>query len=288
MTTQTYETILVDIDNGVATVTMNRPKRLNAVNHQMTREIPEAMWALEADEDIRAIVVTGAGRAYCSGIDLEPAGDVFGSAAHGKNEEDLALNVTAQSISDEHAYWRMDTPVIGAINGAAIGAGLSTALLFDIRIVAEDAKLSFPFTRLGIIAEANSTWLLSRLVGVERALDLLLTGRRFTGTEAVEMGLAIKALPAAEVLPAAQELAHDIAANTAPASVALVKRLIYLGLQETDRMKSFINETHVTWWAGDLPDAREGIMAFLEKRTPNWTVSKHIEPPPEFGVGDRP
>jgi enoyl-CoA hydratase/carnithine racemase len=254
----------------------------------MTRELPDAMWALEADEDVRAIVVTGAGRAYCSGIDLEPAEDVFGSAAHGKNTEDRALGVTAQSISEDHAYWRMDTPVIGAINGAAIGAGLSSSLLFDIRIVAEDAKLSFSFTRLGIIAEANSTWLLSRLVGVERALDLLLSGRRFTGAEAVEMGLAIKALPAAEVLPAAQELAHDIAINTAPASVALVKRLIYLGLQETDRMKSFINETRVTWWAGDLPDAREGIMAFLEKRTPKWTVSKHIEPPAEFGVGDRP
>jgi len=285
MTDRHYETLLVEVADGVGTVTFNRPEKMNAFKHQMTVDFPKAMWDLEADEDVRAIVVTGAGRAYCSGIDLGAGGDAFGSAAHGKNAEDARLGVTSESIAGDNAFWRMRTPVIAAINGAAIGAGLTTALLFDIRFAADDAKLSFPFTRLGIIAEANSTWLLSRLVGVERALDLLLTGRRFTGREAAEMGVVTRAMPRDDVLPAAKEFARDIAANTAPASVGLVKQLVYRNLGVTDRMASFVHETEVTWWVGELPDAAEGVMAFLERRAPVWTVSKHIEPPAAFGLG---
>jgi enoyl-CoA hydratase/carnithine racemase len=288
MTTRTYETILVDVDEGVATVTFNRPEKMNAFNHQMTVEFPGAMWALDADDSVRAIVVTGAGRAYCAGIDLEPAGDAFGSAAHGKSAEDSELGVTAESITNDNAFWRMRTPVIAAINGAAIGAGLTTALLFDIRFAAEDARLAFPFTRLGIIAEANSTWLLPRLVGVERALDLLLTGRPFTGREAADMGVVTRALPRDQVLPAAQELARVIASNTAPASIALVKQLVYRNLTVTDRTASFNHETRLTWWVGDLPDAAEGVLAFLEKRPPAWTVSKHVEPPSDLRMDDLP
>jgi enoyl-CoA hydratase/carnithine racemase len=271
--------LLVDVDRGVATVTFNRPEKMNAFNHDLTVAFPKAMWELEADESVRAIVITGAGRAFCSGIDLEAGADSFGSAAHGKNEQDQALGVSAESIATEMAFWRMHTPVIGAINGAAIGAGLTITLLFDIRFVAEDAKLAFPFTRLGVIAEANSTWLLPRLIGTSQALELLMSGRRFNGIEAVQLGLASRALPATEVLPAALEWAHDVADNTAPGSIAQVKRLVYEGLQDTDRFTSFRRETDLTWWMGELPDAAEGVMASLERRPPKWTGSKHVAPP---------
>jgi enoyl-CoA hydratase/carnithine racemase len=268
--------LLVDISDGVATVTFNRPDKLNAFNHELTQVFPKAMWALDADDSVGAIVVTGAGRAFCSGIDLEAGADTFGSAAHGKNEQDLNLGVNAKTIAEDNAFWRMRTPVIGAINGAAVGAGLTVAMLFDIRFVAEDAKLSFPFARLGVVADANATWLLPRLVGAERALELLLTGRRFTGQEMVDMGLALRALPKDEVLPAAQAFARDVAANTAPASAALTKKLVYENMQQLDRDRAFVRETELIWWLGDQPDAVEGVMAMLEKRPPLWKVSKHI------------
>jgi enoyl-CoA hydratase/carnithine racemase len=269
-------TILVGVDGGVATVTLNRPEQRNAISLGMEQELHDAMWGLEADEAVRAIVVTGAGKGFCSGVDIsDPA--AFGAAAH--EEHDRELGVTSETVGERVAYWKMATPVIGAINGAAIGAGLTLPLLFDIRFVAEDAKLSFVFTRRGILPEANSTWLLSRLVGVERALDLLLSGRTFSGAEAVEIGLATRALPAPEVLPAAQEFARDLAVNTAPASVATAKRLVYENLAVTDRMASMGRETRLTWWLGEQPDALEGVMAFMEKRDPKWTASKHLRPP---------
>ena len=284
MATRTYETLLVDVDDGVATLTYNRPEKMNAFNAVMTVEFTDAMWALDADDAVRVIVVTGAGRAFCSGVDLEAGGDSFGSEAHGQTEAEQAAGVNSRSIARDNAFWTMRTPVIGAINGAAVGAGLTVPLLFDIRYAAEDAKLGFTFSRRGIVAEANSTWLLPRLVGVSRALELLISGRMFTGAEAAEIGLVSRALPRDEVLPAALELARDIATNTAPASVAIIKRLVYANLQELDRTAAFAQETDVTWWAGRLPDAVEGIMSFLEKRPPEWQVSKHVEWPKELGL----
>ena len=269
-------TILVERDGGVATVILNRPEQRNAISLGMEQELHDAMWGLEADESVRAIVVTGAGKGFCSGIDIsDPA--AFGADAHA--EHDAQLGVTSETVGDRVAYWKMATPVIGAINGAAIGAGLTIAMLFDIRFVADDAKLSFVFTRRGILPEANSTWLLPRIVGVERALDLLLSGRTFSGAEAVEMGIATRALPAGDVLAAAQEFARDLAVNTAPASIATAKRLIYESLGEIDRMGAMGRETKLTWWLGEHPDAMEGVMAYMEKREPKWTASKHLLPP---------
>ena len=284
-TTSTTDTLMLDVDDhGVATLTFNRPETMNAFNAEMTSEFPRLMWALEADEAVRVIVVTGAGRAFCSGVDLSAGGDSFGSEAHGQTDADQAAGVNAASIARENAFWTMRTPVIGAINGAAVGAGLTMSLLFDIRYAADDAKLGFTFSRRGIVAEANSTWLLPRLVGVTRALELLISGRLFTGAEAAEIGLVSRALPRDDVLPAALDLARDIATNTAPASVAIIKRLVYRNLQELDRIRSFEQETDVTWWAGRLPDAVEGVMSFLEKREPHWQVSKHVELPKDLNL----
>lgn len=277
-----YETILVDVAEGVATLTLNRPDRGNAFNHTMDREFHEAIWALDADEDVRVIVVTGAGKIFCGGVDLEPGGDVFGAGAH--EAHDAALGVDSDTVGERAAFWRMRTPVIAAINGSAVGAGLTVPLLFDIRYVADDAKLGFVFTRRGIFPEANSNWLLPRLIGLTRALDLLLSGRMFSGREAAEIGLVSKALPKDEVLPAALDLAGDIAANTAPGSVGLTKEMVYACLEETDRLRAMALETKLTWWLGTQPDAVEGIMAFLEKRAPEWQGSKHLEPPDELKI----
>jgi enoyl-CoA hydratase/carnithine racemase len=275
-----YETILVDQDGGVATITFNRPDAMNAFDHIMDREFHEAMWALEADESVRVIVVTGAGRAFCAGIDLSAGAGVFGAEAH--EEHDAALGVDADTIPARSAFWTMRTPVIGAINGAAVGAGLTVPMLFDLRIVAEDATLSFVFTQRGIVPDANITWLLPRLIGVERALDLLLTGRKFTGAEAAELGLALRAVPRDQVLAEAQALARELAVRSAPAPVGLVKQLVYESLGETDRAAAFARETKVIWWAGEQPDAVEGVMSYLEKRDPAWEGSKHAELPEEL------
>jgi enoyl-CoA hydratase/carnithine racemase len=276
-----FDTVLVEVDDaGVATLTLNRPDAMNAFDHTMDRELHEAMWLLEADEDVRVIVVTGAGRAFCAGIDMSGGADVFGADAH--EAHDAAQGVDSDSVPDRSAFWRMRTPVIGAINGAAVGAGLTVPMLFDLRVVAEDAKLGFVFTRRGIVPDANICWLLPRLVGVERALELLMSGRMFTGTEAVEMGLALKAVPRDQVLGEAQALARELATWSAPAASGIVKQLVYEFLGEVDRTAAFARETKVIWWAGEQPDAREGIMSFLEKRTPAWSTSKHAELPEDL------
>ena len=275
-----YETVLVDVDEGVATLTLNRPDAMNAFDHTMDRELHEAMWLLEADEAVRVIVVTGAGRAFCSGIDMSGGADVFGAEAH--EAHDAAQGVDSDSVPDRSAFWTMRTPVIGAINGAAVGAGLTVPMLFDLRIVAEDAKLGFVFTRRGIVPDANICWLLPRLVGVERALELLVSGRMFSGEEAVAMGLALKAVPREDVLAEAQALAREIATWSAPAASGLVKQLVYEFLGETDRAAAFARETKVIWWAGEQPDAVEGVMSFLEKREPSWAGSKLVELPADL------
>lgn len=278
--THDYRTILVEVADGVATLTLNRPDKRNAIDLEMNEELFGALWALEADETVRVIVVTGAGPAFCAGADLSAGAGTFGADAHERH--DAALGVDSDTIAEKCAFWRMATPILGAINGAAVGAGLTLALLFDVRYAAEDAKLSFPFTRVGMIPEANSTWLVPRLVGLSRGLELLLSGRIFTGAEAAEMGLVSRALPRERVLDAVLELARDIARNTAPASVALTKRLVHEGLEQTDRLAAMRRETKLTWWTGEQPDAAEGVMAFLEKREPRWKGSKHLKIPPEL------
>jgi enoyl-CoA hydratase/carnithine racemase len=270
-----FETILVDVDRGVATVTLNRPEMKNAMNLLMEQELHAAMWGLEADDDVRVIVVTGAGDAFCSGFDIsDPA--AFGADMHEQHDKELGTD--SDSVSERVAYWRMATPVVGAINGAAIGAGLTVPMLYDIRFVAEDAKLSFRFTRLGILPDAASHWLLPRMIGVPRAMELLMTGRTFTGAEAVELGLVNYAVPKGEVLAAAQEFAHDLATNCAPASLAMVKRLVNRFLAEPDISAAMALETKLVWWSGEQPDAMEGVMAWMQRRAPEWKLSKHDAP----------
>ncbi|HVT64998.1 MAG TPA: enoyl-CoA hydratase-related protein [Mycobacteriales bacterium] len=283
--TYSYETVLVDVADGVATVTLNRPDQLNSFNWKMDGEFHEAMWKCEADEDVRVIVVTGAGRAFCAGMDLsDGAEDVFGETAHKTHDE--TFDTTSDRIAERSAFWRMRTPVIGAINGAAVGAGLTITTMFDVRFVAEEAKLGFNFVRRGVVPDASVTWTLPRIVGATRALDLLMTGRMFNGRDAVEYGLALAALPADQVLAAAQEYARDLAANTAPGAVAATKALINRFMENDNRNSAMALETKLVWWSGSQPDAVEGVMSFMEKRPPEWNGSKHADFPEQVWPQD--
>jgi enoyl-CoA hydratase/carnithine racemase len=271
MATTAYETILLERRGAVGVVTLNRPERRNAYTARMGAELNGAFAELEADDAVRAIVVTGAGRDFCVGADLERGGGTFNRAENFEERERAAPAARP---------WEMATPIIGAINGSAVGVGLTLPMQWDIRIAAADAKLGFVFNRRGVIPEAGSTWIVPRLIGVARAMDVLLTGRLFTGEEAAAMGLVSRSVERERVLAVALEIAEDIATNTAPVSVALTKRLITEGLAEPDRNAAAAREGRAFWWSGRQADAAEGIRAFLGKRPPEWKLSKRTPVPP--------
>ena len=276
-----YKYVEVDVDDtGVAVVTLNRPEAKNAMNLAMTGEVSDALWALDADEAVRAIVVTGAGSAFCAGVDVSEGASTFDAAGHA--EHNAELGVTDEGITDRFALWRMRTPTIAAINGAAIGAGMTVTLLFDIRIAAEDARLRFPFVRMNLVPEASSTWMLPRLIGVSRTLELFLTGRFFTGAEAAEMGIVSRAVPRDGVLPAALDLAREIATYAAPLAAGVTKDLVYRALESTDRSATMTEETRLTWWAGTQPDTIEGVTALMTNGVPNFKQSKHTPVPDDL------
>ena len=275
MATTAYETILLERRGGVGVITLNRPERRNAYTARLGAELHDAFAALEEDDEVRAIVVTGAGRDFCVGADLERGGDTFSRSGNFDDAERPARPALRP--------WEMATPIVAAINGSAVGVGLTLPMQWDIRVAAADARLGFVFNRRGVIPEANSTWIVPRLVGVARAMDVLLTGRLFTGEEAAAMGLVSRAVERERVLPVALEIAEDIAANTAPVSVALTKRLVYESLAEPDRAAAQVREGRAFWWTGRQADAAEGIRAFLEKRPPEWKLSKRTPVPPLEG-----
>lgn len=272
MATTAYETIIVERRGGVGVLTLNRPERRNAYTARMGAELQQAFAEMEADDAVRAIVVTGAGRDFCVGADLERGGDTFKRAEGWESR--------AEAAGTALRPWEMATPIIAAINGSAVGVGLTLPMQWDIRIAAADARLGFVFNRRGVIPEANSTWIVPRLVGVARAMDVLLTGRLFTGEEAAAMGLVSRAVEREQVLPVALEIAEDIAANTAPLSVAVTKRLINEGLAEADRAAAQMREGRAFWWIGSQADAAEGIASFLERRPARWKLSKRAPVPP--------
>lgn len=268
-----YDTILVDVDDQVATITLNRPDQLNAWDWQMHRELRHCYAALDADEAVRAIVLTGAGRAFCAGASLVSSGETFDGSRDPRAFDERYPGGTADAPD-------LATPVIAAVNGHAVGAGLTMAMSCDIRIAAEEAKLGFVFNRRGVIPDADLLWSLPRVIGYARAMDVLLTGRIFSGREAAELGLASRCAPSAEVLPLARQLARDIAENVAPLSAALTKRVARQFLEETDRAAALERERVLFRWCGQQPDAREGVAAFLQHRAPQWQLSKHAPVPP--------
>lgn len=270
-----YNTLLLDHDRGVTVVTLNRPEQMNAFDAEMSAELADAIQMLDDADDVRVIVITGAGRAFSAGADM-------GGGATPGAETTADDNAPKPSGPPVLRPWELRTPIVAAINGAAVGMGLTYPLMWDIRIAAEDAKLGLVFTRRGLVPEGNASWLLSRLIGASAALELLLTGRIFTGSEAAAMGLVSRAVPKDEVLPTALDLAVDLAQNTAPAAVAVTKAMFYRYLEETDRWTARVEELEMFRWAGTRPDAGEGVRSFLEKRPPEWTDVSRDDLPESF------
>src|SRR3984957_7157483 len=279
-----YQTLRTDVSDKVATIWLNRPERRNSFSAEMTSELYQALARFESDDGVRAVVVTGAGQYFSAGADLgrgggtfaRPAGATGGEGGTGKEGGEGEVR---RQPADRLEPGRMRTPVIAAMNGSAVGMGITLPLSWDIRFAATDAKYGFVFTRRGLVPEAGATWMLPRLVGVSVAMELLLSGRIFSGAEGARMGLFSRALPAQEVLPAAQEFARDLAANTSAVSVAATKALVYNGLGQ-DREESHAVEHQVFRWTGNSADAAEGVTAFLEKRGPQWPLSKVKDYPP--------
>jgi enoyl-CoA hydratase/carnithine racemase len=262
-----FTEIRYEVADRVLTITLDRPDRLNAWTPTMQAELIEALDRADADDEVRAIVVTGAGRAYCAGADLERGGETFDWRERQTGDEpprDGGGRFTLRVFD-------LTKPIIAAINGPAVGVGITMTLPMDVRIAAENTKMGFVFTRRGIVPEACSSWFLPRLVGISRAMEWAATGRVFRSEEALEAGLVRSLHPPEEVLPAALELAREIAGNTAPVSVALARRMMWSMLGEVHPMQAHRADSRGMFARGQSADAREGVTSFLEKREPEFT-----------------
>ncbi len=258
-----YTTILLNIEESVATITLNRPEAMNAWNPAMARDLSHALAAIDKDDSVRAVVITGAGRAFCAGADLSNDAGAFDI----NKTEDARAALAFPPVMPYH----IRKPVLAAINGHAIGVGVTFSMTCDIRIVAEEAKVQFAFVRRGLTPELASHVIVPRIAGLSVAADLMLSGRMISGAEMARMGLASCALPAREVLPAALERARDFK-KAAPVSVAISKHLLWRGLTATiDEMDA--REFDLFQWVCRQPDAVEGVLSFLEKRAPDWKMS---------------
>jgi enoyl-CoA hydratase/carnithine racemase len=259
--------------DAIAILTLDRPDRLNAFTGAMGRELGAAYRECDADDSVRALVLTGAGRAFCAGADLAPGDATFDAPGKG---------FSAAGV-DPPAF-ELRKPVIAAVNGHAIGIGLTLALQCDIRLMALDAKYGVVQVRRGVMPDAYAHWTLPRIAGLSRAAEVLLTGRTFRGEEAVALGIASRALPAEQVLPAALELAGEIAVHAAPLSVGIAKQLLWRGLglgpREVGRL-----ETELHLHLMGRPDAIEGVRAHLERRPPRFSSRVNRDWPEWPGEG---
>lgn len=271
-----YKEIIYDVANGVATVTLNRPDKLNAWTFSMEGEYRHALADAESRDEVRAIIITGAGRGFCAGADMSLLNSVqqgnldVGDAPAASPPFGNGASIP-EDFKKPHTFpAAISKPIIAAINGAAMGLGLVHTLYCDVRFASEDAKLGTAFVHRGLIAEHGIAWLLPRLVGLENALDLLLSGRIINGQEAHRIGLVSRVLPAAELLPAATEYAQTLAAKCSPRAMRIIKRQVWDGQLTSlgDATDLAINEMLESFSTDDF---REGVLSFLEKRAPQFT-----------------
>lgn len=266
------------VKDGVAKLTMHRPDKLNASTNTMRQEMIQLFKEAELDDGVRAIVVTGAGKAFCAGADLSSGGKAFD---YGKREgREIRMSDHRDGGGQlALAIYGCRKPVIAAINGHAVGVGITMTLPMDIRVAAEDAKIGFVFARRGILPEACSSWFLPRIVGISKAAELVYTGRVFRAKEEAGSGLFNYVVPRDEVLPKALGIAREIAENAAPVSVVLSKALLWHGLSEPDPQSVHLTDSRCIFWVGRQKDAYEGVEAFLEKRPPKFTMRPSVDLP---------
>ncbi|TMQ15272.1 MAG: enoyl-CoA hydratase [Candidatus Rokuibacteriota bacterium] len=274
-----FETVRYDVAEGVATLTLHRPDRLNAVNATMIRELVEAFDRADGDDGVRVVIVTGSGRAFCAGADLGAGGRTFaGGPGRSERPEDHrdGGGVVTLRIFD------MTKPVIAAINGPAVGFGITLTLAMDVRLASTAAKIGFVFSRRGVVPEACSTWFLPRLVGIARAAEWTYSGRVFSAEEAQAGGLVSRVLAPEALLPAARELALDIARNTSAVSVALIRQMLWRMLGADHPREAHRIDSLGMWHTGRSADAHEGVTSFLEKRPPRFTGRPGKDMPPFY------
>ena len=274
-----YTDITYAVADRVLTLTLNRPDKLNAFTLAMRDELIDAFDRADADDGVRAIIVTGAGKAFCAGADLSAGTGTFDYAAK-----------TPEAI-DEHRdgggrvslrIFESRKPVIAAFNGAAVGVGATMTLPMDIRIASSDARFGFVFARRGIVPEACSSWFLPRIVGISRAAEWTFSGRVFGAEEALAGGLVSRIVPPADLLPSANAIAREIADNTSAMSVALTRQMLWRMLGADHPMEAHRVDSKGIFFMGGSPDVKEGIAAFKEKRAPRFTMSPTRDLPSWF------
>jgi enoyl-CoA hydratase/carnithine racemase len=261
-----FEQILTELADGALTITLNRPDRLNAWTETMGRELMAAFDRADADDEVRVVIVTGAGRGFCAGADLATGGETFDYRKLGRTTGDGDEVPRDGGGRFVLRVFECTKPVIAAINGPAVGVGATMTLPMDIRLAADDARIGFVFARRGIVPEACSSWFLPRLVGISRAMEWVATGRVFGAGEGLQAGLVRSLHPGDQLLDAARALAREITENTAPVSVALARRLMWTMLGAEHPMLAHRADSRAMFARGQSADAREGIAAFLEKR----------------------
>lgn len=266
-----FQEILYSVDGPVATITLNRPDKMNAFTNRMLKEMIAAFDRTDADDDVRAVIVTGAGRAFCAGADLSGGGETFS-----KGGSDVAAKSGVVRDGGGLVALRIfesKKPVIGAINGAAVGVGVTMTLPMDIRVASEAAKFGFVFAKRGIVPEAASSWFLPRLVGISQAAEWCYTGRIIGADEALRGRLVRSVHPADDVLDVARSIALEIADGTAPVSVALTRQMLWRMLGADHPMEAHRVDSRAINSRGASADASEGVMSFLEKRPARFPVT---------------
>jgi len=277
-----FTQISYEVANNVATITLDRPDKLNAFTGTMMLELLAALDLSDADDDVRVVVFTGSGRGFCAGADLSGGGETFDPGA--QKDEAARLGLGGEIHRDGGGLvtlriFRSLKPVIGAINGAAVGVGATMTLPMDIRMASDGARFGFVFTRRGIVPEAASSWFLPRLVGISRAMEWCATGRLFGAAEALDGGLVRSVHPPDELLPAAYELAAEIVQNTSPVSVALARQMLWRMLGADDPMEAHKIDSPAIASRGASADAMEGVMSFLEKRPAKFQLKVSSDMP---------
>ena len=284
------ETIATEVKDRILTITLNRPDKLNAFNATMQRELIEAFKAADANDEVRVVIVTGAGRGFCAGADLSSGGDTFDrDAKRGpvKRNADGTIDYSDPNVRDGGGQvtlqiYKCLKPVIAAVNGPAVGIGVTMQLPMDIRIASEDARFGFVFSRRGIVPEAASSWFLPRIVGISQALEWTYSGRVFSAQEALAGRLVSKVVPPAELIPAARAIAKDIVDNTAPVSVALIRQMMWRMLGADDPMEAHKVDSRGIYERGRSSDVKEGVVSFLEKRPAQFGNKVTADMPPYY------
>jgi len=290
-----YEFIRFEVEDGIAVLTMNRPEVLNAMHPPMMNEMIAAFDEADANEDVRAIIVTGEGRGFCGGADLSGGADIFdkGSKADSPMREDGTFDYSKESARDGGGklalrIYNCLKPVIAAVNGPAVGIGASMILPMDIRLASEKAKLGFVYARRGIVFECCSSWFLPRVVGVSRALEWSFSGRVMPAQELKDGGLVRDVLPPDELMPKAREIAREIVEYTSPVSVALMRQMVWKGLGMAHPMEAHRIESRGICTRGKSADAKEGVQSFVEKRAPHFPGKVSTDMPDYFPWWEEP